>query len=1095
MANIQNDLFSVGLIHNQKMDISKKMNMEVILHNDKEKGFHYKFSKGKDKLNCIFGIYKTLKFSSIRELGETILNECSAQDVFISGLASYNEVEVLVPSEIQRREIAGTLGTNYITRQKHNFNWVNTPGIISIDIDGYMDKYFTEEEAIEILYRAVPEFKNAPILIKPSTSSCVYYNGSKRVVDEEGNEIRPEGAQKRTDLTKKSGLRFYIVISSLTWLHKAKEFLETRLWNIGYGYLDYDVNGNENFRCLIDLAMYSSTDRADFIKASVDTEIEGFLQDFGELTYLNEDLPPLDVGLIKDLTEEEKAGLQNNKAKARIAPNNVARQKRIKELYLNKKIKEAHDKAKSASEEELTDKEKEKIAKRVNRLVKRLYKEKIIDRLHPIYIFENNKVKMVTTDEIFKNEESARKYHGMYCASVLDPFYTPGKEYRGDQSDIEQNMVQSGVGIDFSRAKILSCNKKPSILDQAHGGRRFYFDTEFFDIARVEKERKITNIYKLPTWNLTQIVNCFLFQWDKDEITDVECFGNVLKELESKIVDGCVKDLIHNIFIIATEKSKLKTSRIWKDLTGYGPSLYEFMIHNKEVKKQVDLDANETLVKVNRIDVRYRLRLLDKIYTKIILPKGDVIFQIKKFDEKSGWYYDDHQESTLKKYYFEDFYYGTNNKDETVKREIINLWLKDLGKKKYPDIAFYPIKGKVATYDSYIYGENKDAFNFYTGLNLVPKPKVNSIEVNGKLNTVKGWHLFDKHIKEILCNNEEDKYQYLLNWIANMYQYPNRQGETILAFQSEEGAGKNTVWDPIMWSFGKFAEPIVDGKQLTGQFNDSLSNKLLILLNEAVWEGDVQGHGKLKSIATEPYLSINEKYKSVITIRNTLHIVIMTNHAAVAPMGVGDRRIVTFDVNDRKKRNEKYFNTLREEIYSGGIEAFVYDMLNRDISDFSVRVMPNSTHSESAINSIMNSADAWLKWLFECLQDDTLYGYEYDYTKGTDCISELLIEWKGNMPSNILFSCFNKWKEDSGIKKNITTQNAFSRKIKKLMMSGLKANEGYMTQKEIGTLVYKKVNGEVGGIKRPRNCFIMKDLDNIRKSFSTFVNRVIDWDI
>lgn len=1103
MVSVNNKLFSVGMIRNHTMDVSKKMQMEVILGEDEN--FHYKFTKGKDKLNCIFGTYKTIQFSSIKDLGQTIENGCTAKDVFVSGLAPYDEVEVLTPTQIQKREISGTLPRDYIQRTANNFNWSNTAGLLTIDIDGYKDKYFTKEEALDLLYKAVPEFKDAPILIKPSTSSCVYYEGKYKVEDENCDLLRLEGEEGRTDLTKKSGLRFYIVISSLNWLHRAKQFLETRFWNIGFGYLDFNRNGVENFRCVIDPAMYSSTDRADFIKASLEEDVPGLIQDFGEFEYINENNSPLDIRTIPDLTQEEIGLFESLKKKARQDPNNVERQKKIKETYLEDRIVEAEQFMKG-SVANLTEKDRVSIRKNITKSVKRLYESKVIDRLHPLYIFnkETGNVQLITTDDIFKDEISARKYHGMYCASVVDPYYTPGKRYDGEnQPPITiMGLSKFGDSIDFLKAKILSLNEPPSILDQSHGGTRFFFDTEFFDIAKLEKKRKDTRAIKLPLYNLTDIANAFINQYNKENTDDVENFGNILKNLEHELGDIAFK-----VFDTVLDSGKVISKNVWDNLTGYGPSIYDFTHKNPDEWDAVDLSESEILTKVNKLDVKHRMNLMRKTYTKVMLPGGDFQFLTKKWDNKFGWTYDMHPKTGVMGYYHDDEYYKlTSSNNKTIKEEVSKLWFKR-EHNKFPNLEFHPVPGIVATNDNYVDGTSPDAFNLYTGLNLVPKPKIYEEVIDNELKTRKGWHLLDKHIYEILCDKDKTKYEYMMNWIANMFQYPHRMGETILAFQGEEGTGKNTVWDAIITAFGSFGKNIVDGDLVLGNFNEVISKKILIVLNEAVWEGDVKGHGKLKSITTEPFLEISEKYKNSITVKNTLHIVIMTNHEAVAPMGPGDRRIVTFDVNNKHSCNRAYFGKLRKEINSGGIESFVYDMINRDITDFNISKLPNDTHSEAAINSIMNSAAPWLKWWYECLQDDMLYGYNIGNAPAllksssadpsereeTDCLSELLKLWSGRVPIKILFDSYNEWKEESRYTRDRMTSNAFTRHIKKILIKQAKKDTPYLEGEDLVSAVHKKCKVQVGTVKKSRNCLIMDDLEKQRESMEGYLKHKITW--
>ena len=1121
-----NKPFSIGMIRNPNIEVSKRMEMEVIPHEDKT--FHYKFTKGHDKLNCIFGEYKTQQFSNIREFGETIQKECLPNDVFVSGLAGFDSVPVLVPSEIQKLEISGDLPKEYIQRTKSNFNWSNTPGVLAVDIDEQKDgKYITKEDAIAILEELFPK---APILIKGSTSSHVYYSGSIEVRDKLNEVIRVEGRTDRQDLTQKRGLRAYIVISSLSFLHKAKDYLGIKLWNMGTGFLSFDANGKDNFKCLVDLAMYSSTDRADFIKASLTKNIDGFKQDFGKFTYLNENSPPFDVSKLKDITAEERAECEKRKKSEQENPEN----RKLKASIQSAKIKL------------MVKNEEERIGKplndaqivRVKSSFKKLVENKELDELHPLFILENGNgvggngvIKVITTNDIFKNDESVKYYHGKSCASVLDPYYTPGKTYGnivGGLDSVNEIIAKDGIGIDFTKAKILSLNNPPSIMDQAHGGTRFFFDTEFFDIRNLEIERRDRSPTIFPTWNFTDISNCFINQWNKDNINDVDNFGNVLLNLykdESSVgVSGGsmakLDELCYEVFKISIGKSELDSKAIWNKLTGYGPDLYDFMNNNKDQKIDVVLENNKVLIAVNKIDVSMRYDIVNRGFYKAKGNRLDSIIAEKIHNKDFGWVYKLGTPGSVSDFQKEDVYY-TEKDDKTIMKPIINMWLSSRYKTRYSGgMEFLPVSGLVATKNCKMESSGKYIFNLYTGLNIVPKPsKRMHIEYeqdkdyydieNESGNNIEKWrrqvsgcYLIDWHIMNVLCVGDEEKYEYMLNWIANMFQHPYRSGETLLAFQGEEGIGKNQVWDMIIRAFGSFATILTDPSSLTGNFNSGVAEKILVVLNEAFWEGDKKGHSILKGFVTDEFVMSKKKHVDDILVKNTSHLVIMTNHEAVAPMGIGDRRIVTFDVSNRYARNREYFGKLIDEMKSGGAECFVYNMLKRDISEFNISKIPNSVHSDSAISSIMNTAEPWLRWYYECLLDDEIKGLDTGgalggmvigkWESGMDNSFDGICEVNsGRIPIKVLFDSYLKWKEDCGGRRNNLTSNMFTRNMKRLLVKYKKRSEPSKDESELLKEVHKKVRFDKSSTV---NCLLLGNLDEARESLIAYINKVIMWD-
>jgi hypothetical protein len=58
------------------------------------------------------------------------------------------------------------------------------------------------------------------------------------------------------------------------------------------------------------------------------------------------------------------------------------------------------------------------------------------------------------------------------------------------------------------------------------------------------------------------------------------------------------------------------------------------------------------------------------------------------------------------------------------------------------------------------------------------------------------------HILEVWCDGKETLYDYVIGWLARMFQFPNLQGETGIVLQSGEGTGKNIIIDMLIRVYG-----------------------------------------------------------------------------------------------------------------------------------------------------------------------------------------------------------------------------------------------------------------------------------------------------
>jgi hypothetical protein len=122
-----------------------------------------------------------------------------------------------------------------------------------------------------------------------------------------------------------------------------------------------------------------------------------------------------------------------------------------------------------------------------------------------------------------------------------------------------------------------------------------------------------------------------------------------------------------------------------------------------------------------------------------------------------------------------------------------------------------------------------------------------------------------------------------------------------------------------------------------GKFNGSIRAKKLIVLNECDMTGS-EWHGannQLKSLITEPYISVEEKGIDTKVINDFAGYMICSNHAVPIRIELGDERFVVLDVSDKYKGNRKYFNALLQILENPETpDAFMAYLLSRDLTNF-----------------------------------------------------------------------------------------------------------------------------------------------------------------
>jgi hypothetical protein len=259
------------------------------------------------------------------------------------------------------------------------------------------------------------------------------------------------------------------------------------------------------------------------------------------------------------------------------------------------------------------------------------------------------------------------------------------------------------------------------------------------------------------------------------------------------------------------------------------------------------------------------------------------------------------------------------------------------------------------------------------------------------------WSLMQAHIRDILCDGNQEHYEYVLNWFAFNVQFPAKPAQTVLIFKGAQGAGKGVV----LTTFGSFFGPHFlhynDPEQILGKHNADLGTGCFVFLDEAFWGGDRRGADKLKAIITEPTLVIEPKFLDRMQVPNRLSIAVASNKEWAMPVEVGDRRYAVFQVNERyahKAENPDtgaYFKALWAEVKNGGKEAMLYDLLHRDLSGFDIRAIPKTkVKTEMMIRGLTGQDGFVAKWLYQILSDGQIEVDEGDVGADEDLLGSLV---------------------------------------------------------------------------------------------------------
>lgn len=246
---------------------------------------------------------------------------------------------------------------------------------------------------------------------------------------------------------------------------------------------------------------------------------------------------------------------------------------------------------------------------------------------------------------------------------------------------------------------------------------------------------------------------------------------------------------------------------------------------------------------------------------------------------------------------------------------------------------------------------------------------------------------------------------FLLDWMANMFQYPSSQSILII-LQGEEGCGKSVIIDFLSRMMGRnLSIEIQDVKeQLFSKFNGHLSNKVLLNINETDRREMMPFIEKLKTLITSETINIQDKGKKSYTEDNHFHLVMTVNPENPISIKEGSRRFFYSRASDIYIGNTEYFNDL-----------FAFTSKAKNQRAFYQFLMARTVKQKITIKDIPETAV--MQELYELNRDP---------------IEDYAIEYTGEKTSMENYDAYRAWLTRNGLKYDVSKKN-FEMKFSKFM--------------------------------------------------------------
>jgi hypothetical protein len=282
---------------------------------------------------------------------------------------------------------------------------------------------------------------------------------------------------------------------------------------------------------------------------------------------------------------------------------------------------------------------------------------------------------------------------------------------------------------------------------------------------------------------------------------------------------------------------------------------------------------------------------------------------------------------------------GTDKRGNPLEVPLGKWWLDQPARRQYTSITFSPGR------------EIEGAYNLWRGFAVEPRPGTKHLR-------------FLEHVREGLCNGDEEIYTYLLSWMARAVQLPNVPGEVAIVLRGRKGTGKGKFAKTFGALFGRHFWQVSDARHIVGNFNAHLRDCVMLFGDEAFWAGDKKHESVLKALITEDTFVVERKGFDAEAASNYVHLIMASNEQWVVPASQDERRFLVLDVAPIHMQNTAYFGAIDIDMKSGGLSNLLHALQSLDISAFDHRTVPQTDAlQDQKIHSLAPHEEFWFRRL------------------------------------------------------------------------------------------------------------------------------------
>lgn len=256
---------------------------------------------------------------------------------------------------------------------------------------------------------------------------------------------------------------------------------------------------------------------------------------------------------------------------------------------------------------------------------------------------------------------------------------------------------------------------------------------------------------------------------------------------------------------------------------------------------------------------------------------------------------------------------------------------------------YVPIMGR------WLMDENKRTYNY---CDFNPDPNFDDDRTYNTFKPFQVHKMETENIKDIsmfldmllhICGNKKEYFKYLCNHIAQLFQQPHINPNVCVIIKGNQGSGKDTLTTIINRILGIKNNYLIKLEGLnsaTGNFNEVLSNKLVVQFNEVSGKDGYKFQDWLKDSITKETNVINKKFQSVSFQTNYIRYFVFSNNNVPVIIEQTDRRYFVLETTDKYVGNQEFWQQFYQILDDDYIYSIYKYFMDIDISDFKPNLIP-----------------------------------------------------------------------------------------------------------------------------------------------------------